>query len=49
VVIPKSITPARIEANFNVFDFNLDADDMQKIRQLNTGKKLFAEFDNVDY
>jgi diketogulonate reductase-like aldo/keto reductase len=49
VVIPKSITPSRIEANFNVFDFNLDADDMQKIRQLNTGKKLFAEFDNVDY
>lgn len=49
VVIPKSITSARIEANFNVFDFNLDADDMHKIRQLNTGKKLFAEFDNVDY
>ncbi len=49
VVIPKSITPSRIEANFNVFDFNLDSDDMQKIRQLNTGKKLFAEFDNVDY
>ncbi|MBN2877169.1 MAG: aldo/keto reductase [Bacilli bacterium] len=49
VVIPKSITPKRIESNFDIFDFQLDETDMQAIRKLNRGKKYFPEFDNVEF
>lgn len=35
VAIPKSATPAHITSNFDIFDFELDANDMQAITHLN--------------
>ena len=43
VVIPKSVTPSRIEENFNVFDFELSEDEMNKVRSLDTNKRIFFD------
>lgn len=39
IVIPKSVTPSRIESNFDVFEFELADEDMLKIDQLNNGTR----------
>lgn len=41
VVIPKSTHENRMRENFNVFDFELTADEMARIEALDTGKSLF--------
>ena len=49
IALPKSVNQGRIESNFNVWDFELTKEDMELIKTLNGGKKLFTDMDNVPY
>jgi diketogulonate reductase-like aldo/keto reductase len=40
VVIPKSVNPDRIRQNLDVFDFELDDTDLDRIAQVETGQRL---------
>ena len=48
VVIPKSVHKERIIENFNIFDFELSADDMNKIKSMDTDKSLFFSHRDVE-
>jgi len=39
IVIPKSVTPSRIEENFNVFDFELTQEEVDQIEALDRGER----------
>ncbi|CDQ41026.1 MULTISPECIES: aldo/keto reductase [Virgibacillus] len=43
IVIPKSVTPSRIEENFDVFDFELSADELEKIKDLDRNERKGPE------
>ena len=49
VVIPKSVTPARIVENIAVTDFELDGDDLAAIAALESGHRYGPDPDTFDY
>jgi len=48
VAIPKSVRKERIIENFNIFDFELNGEDMEKIAALDTKDSLFFSHSNPE-
>ncbi|MFI9759277.1 aldo/keto reductase [Streptomyces sp. NPDC051963] len=48
IVIPKSVTPARIQQNIDVFDFTLSDDDMTAIAELDRGLRTGPDPDTLN-
>ncbi|TSB45127.1 aldo/keto reductase [Alkalicoccobacillus porphyridii] len=48
VVIPKSVTPSRIQENFDVFDFTLTETELGKINELDNGTRRGAHPNDMD-
>ena len=48
IVFPKSVTPARIEENFDIFDFELSGGDVAEISALNADQRTGPDPDKFD-
>lgn len=49
IVIPKSSNIVRMKENIDIFDFELDDDDMSQIKKLEQGRRLGAHPDNFNF
>lgn len=49
IVFPKSVTPARVEENFRLFDFELTPDDMAAITGLNRDERTGPDPDTFNW
>ena len=49
IVFPKSVTPARIRENIDIFDFELSGEDVEAISALNRNERSGADPDKFDW
>jgi len=49
VTIPRSIKPDRIKANFDIFDFELSAEDIAKVDAIDINERLGADPDTFEF
>ena len=49
IIIPKSVNRERIHENANIFDFNLDEEDMLLLNSLNNGFRTSNDPDTYDF
>jgi len=49
IIFPRSITPARVKENFEIFDFELDSQDMETVGSLNRDERIGPDPDTFDW